>query len=267
MQPAEGPTPLYMRVQSALRQDIRHGRLAPGTALPSEKELELTHGVSRITVRRALDELEREGLVIRTRGRPARVAEPLVSVARTQIDEDLAAMLDLVRGTDPEVLCFKWRLADEAMRATLEVADDEPVLQVDRLRRSGGQPMLHTTAHVPAFIGAKLEKERLGKRSMLDLLVKSGVKIAQAAQIMSAAPCPASLAPLLDLKQGDPIFRIERLVRDDLNRPIQHLIVTFRWDSFSYRVSSTSSPNGRVVEIASAGRMEFPTLKNEPPAG
>jgi GntR family transcriptional regulator len=101
---------------------------------------------------------------------------------------------------------------------------------------------------------------------MLDLLVKSGVKIAQATQVMSAAPCPASLARLLDLKQGNPIFRIERLVRDDLNRPIQHLIVTFRWDSFSYRVSSTSSRNGRVVEIASAGRMEFPTMRsNDPP--
>ena len=184
-----------MRVQNAIRLDIRQGRLASGQALPSEKELEQTHGVSRITVRRALEELEREGLVVRSRGRPARVAERLVSVARTQIDEDLTTMLDLVRGTDPEVLCFKWRLPDEGMIAKLELSNDEPVLQVDRIRRSGNRPMLHTTAHVPAFVGTKLEAERLAKRSMLDLLVNSGVKIAQAAQVMSAAPCPEALRP------------------------------------------------------------------------
>lgn len=258
MQASNGPGPLYLQVQEAIRNAIRSGRLAAGSVLPSEKELEAAHGVSRITVRRALDELEREGLVLRGRGRQARVVEPLVSVVRAEIEDDLARTLELVRGTQAQVLCFKWRLADEAIRAKLEGEEDEPVLQVDRLRSNGGRPMLHTQAYVPAWVGAKFDREALAKSTMLDLLAESGVTIASAAQVMHAAPCPEAVAPLIGLAAGDPVFLIERLVRDDRNRPVQHLLATFRWDCFSYRISSTNSDTRRLVEIAGGGRMTTP---------
>jgi GntR family transcriptional regulator len=247
--------PLYARVQTAIRDAIRQGRLSPGAPLPSEKDLEVEHGVSRITVRRALEELEREGLILRGRGRQARVVEPLVSVARTEIEDDLADMLQLVRGTEPRVLSFAWKLPDETVRANLGVGPDEPVLLVERLRSSHGRPIMHTSAHVPAWIGAKLDRGTMRERTMLENLQEAGVTIAHAEQIMHAAPCPAALAAHLDLAPGDPVFLIERLVRDDRERPIQHLLATFRWDSFSYRVSSTRSETGRVVEMAGAGRV------------
>jgi GntR family transcriptional regulator len=249
--------PLYVRVQTAIREAIQNGRLAAGSLLPSEKELEIEYGVSRITVRRALEELQREGLVVRGQGRQARVAEALVSVAQAKIEEDLAATLDLVRGTDSEVLSFDWKLADERIRSKLEIAPNEPVLRVDRVRSSNGRAIMHTCAHIPAFIGAKLSRETLTERSMLDILIKSGVTISSAEQVMHAAPCPAHIAPLIGLSPGDAVFLIERLVKDDKGRPIQHLIATFRWDCFSYRISSTRSEAGRVVEIAGAGSMAF----------
>jgi GntR family transcriptional regulator len=251
-------SPLYARVQTAIRDAIRNGRLAAGSVLPSEKELEVEYGVSRITVRRALEELEREGLVMRGQGRVARVVEPLVSAVRTEIEDDLAAILDLVRGTEAKVLCFNWRLVDEPMRSKLESAENEPVLQVDRLRSNGGKAMLHTCAHVPAWIGAKLDKDALTARTMIDILMMSGIIIASAEQTMHAAPCPAPIAPLIGLSSGDPVFQIERLVRDDRGRPIQHLVATFRWDCFSYRISSTRSEAGRVVEMAGSGRLISP---------
>ena len=258
MQEQSGDAPLYARVHAALRQAIRSGRLAAGSVLPSEKELEAEHGVSRITVRRALVELEQEGLVVRGRGRQARVVETLVSVARTHIEDDLAAMLDLVRGTEAKVIGYSWQLPDEAARARLEAPEGEPVLLVERLRNSAGRPMLHTRALVPAWVGAKLERDALGQRTMLDLLARSGVVIAGAAQVMQAAPCPEAVAPLIGLSADAPCFVIERLVRDDRGRPVQHLLATFRWDCFSYRISSTRSETGRHVEMAGAGRMGLP---------
>ena len=258
MQASDGPGPLYLQVQEAIRNAIRSGQLAAGSALPSEKELEDAHGVSRITVRRALDGLEREGLVLRRRGRQARVVEPLVSVVRTEIEGDLARTLELVRGTQAKVLCFKWRLADKAILAKLEGEEDEPVLQVDRLRSSGGKPMLHTQAHVPAWVGAKFDREALAKGTMLDLLAKSGVTIASASQVMRAAACPGAIAPLIGLAAGDPVFLIERLVRDNRDRPIQHLQATFRWDCFNYRISSTCSETRQLVEITGGGQMTTP---------
>jgi len=258
MQVQNEDAPLYAKVHAALRQAIKSGRLAAGSVLPSEKELEAKHGVSRITVRRALAELEHEGLVARSRGRQARVIEPLISAVSTHIDDDLAAMLNLVRGTEAKVLNFRWQMPDDVARARLEVASDEPVLLVERLRSSGGRPMLHTQALLPAWVGAKFDREALGQRSMLDQLAHDGVTVAEAVQSMHAAPCPDAVAPLLGLSTGDPCFVIERLVRDDRGRPVQHLLATFRWDSFSYRISSTRSETGRRVEMAGAGLMGMP---------
>ncbi len=248
--------PLYARVQSSLREAIRAGQLAPGAVLPSEKDLEAAHRVSRITVRRALEELEREGLVVRGRGRQARVVEPMMSVARTEIEDDLAGLLELVRGTEARVLLFKWRLAEPALHVRLGVAEDEPLLQVDRLRSNGGKPMLHTMAHVPAWIGSRLERTMLTERTMLESLSHSGVVLASASQEMHAAPCPALVAPLIGLSPGEPTFMIERLVKDSRDRPVQHLVATFRWDCFSYKISSTHAANKRVVEIAGSGRIK-----------
>ena len=258
MQQQNGSPPLYAKVHAALRQAIRSGRLAAGAVLPSEKELEAEHGVSRITVRRALVELEQEGLVVRGRGRQARVVERLVSAVRADIDDDLASMLDLVRGTEAKVLGFRWHLPDEEARAKLGTEGDEPVLLVERLRSNEGRPILHTRALVPAWVGAKFERDALGHQTMLDQLACSGVTIAEAVQSMYAAPCPEAVAPLIGLAVGDACFIIERLVRDDRGRPVQHLLATFRWDSFSYRISSTRSESGRRVEMAGTGRMGIP---------
>src|SRR3569623_2107471 len=85
-EPKEGP--LYARVHQALVEAIQRGKLAPGTVLPTEKELEKQYGVSRITVRRALDDLERAGLIESGRGRHARVAAPLVATTTKTIDRD-----------------------------------------------------------------------------------------------------------------------------------------------------------------------------------
>jgi len=250
--------PLYARVHDALRQAIKNGDIVAGGPLPSEKDLEAQYGVSRITVRRALIELEREGLVIRSRGRQARVIEPLVSVTRTHIDDDLARLLDLVRGTEAKVLGFRWRLPDEMARARLEIEGEEPVLLVERLRSKAGQPILHTHALVPAWVGAKFDREALGHRTMLELLAHAGVTIAEAVQTMHAAPCPAEIAPLISLSAGAPCFIIDRLVRDDRGRPVQHLVSTFRWDSFNYRISSKRSDAGTRVEMAGTGQMGMP---------
>src|SRR5690349_17846457 len=125
MQTMKEAGPLYARVQSALRAAIRSGELRAGAVLPSEKELETVHGVSRITVRRALEELEREGLVVRGRGRQARVVQPLVSAVRTQIEDDLAGMLELVRGTEARILSFKWYIPDAELGDLLQAREGE----------------------------------------------------------------------------------------------------------------------------------------------
>jgi len=250
--------PLYVRVKQNLRNAIESGRFPAGSALPSEKQLETEHGVSRITVRRALEELEREGLVERGRGRQARVCEMLTSAIRTRMEDDLASILQLGRGMTAEVVSYAWRIPDSAIALKLAIPADEPVLHVERLRRRRGKSVLHTLAHVPASIGGFLPRGALEKATMLDVLAQKGIQAASVKQEMRAGPCAAFVAGLLDLPRGAPVFVLDRLVLDTADRPIQHLIATFRWDSFCYRVESKRQEGGRTVNVVAGGRIESP---------
>ena len=249
--------PLYARVQQSLREAIQTGVLSTGTILPSEKELEILHGVSRITVRRALDELEREGLIERSRGRPARVATLLTAAISTRIEDELASILQLGRGMGAEVLSYQWRMPTPAVVERLAVPAEEPVLQVERLRRRRGQPMLHTLAHVPAAIGAHLPRDLLESATMLDLLAARGIQTGSVEQEMRAAPCNPRISGLLGIPAEAPVFLIDRLVRNDAGHPMQWMVATFRWDCFRYRMT-TRLDDGGTVGIEAAGQLEIP---------
>ena len=248
---ADRSTTLYRQVQVAIADMIEAHRLRPGEALPSEKELEATYGVSRITIRRALEELERNGQVVRSKGKSARVAQPLQAHARTRLDDDFVTMLDLVRGTEPEILLFEWQLPDDELYALLELDAREPVLRVDRIRKTNGRPTLHTTAHVPASVGVKLERAELAENTMLELLAKAGTLPVYVDQFMTAVACSEKLAKILHVDVGSPIFQIHRLVRDDARRVIQSLVISFRGDSFTYHLAAKFVEESEDVEVAS----------------
>lgn len=236
-QTEEGLT-LYRKVQAAIAAMIESHRLDVGAALPSEKELEQTYGVSRITIRRALEELEREGQVVRSKGRSARVAQPLRAHARTQLADDFMAMLDLLRGTLSEMLCYEWQLPDNNLYSLLELTSREPVLRVDRLHRKNGWPSLHTTAYVPAHIGVKLDKDVLAQTTMIEALAQHGIIPVNVEQYMSAVPCSADLAPHLGIRVGAPVFQISRIVRNASRNVIQSVTMSFRGDSFTFHLSA-----------------------------
>lgn len=251
-EPKEGP--LYARVHRALMNAIELGKLAPGTVLPTEKELEKQYGVSRITVRRALDDLERVGLIERGRGRPARVAAPLIASTTMAIDQDLPSILEIGRGTVAHVLSYVWKMPSADVAQRLQVDPGEPVLEVARLRRRFERPVLHTVARVPAPIGALLSKETLEATNMLDQLSSRGLRAARTEMEMRAQACDAKVAELLELKKGDPVFVMERLVSDATGRPIQSMTATFRADSFTYRIVSAPQPeNGQAMRMEAAG--------------
>ena len=132
LQPS-GP-PLYARVYQSLRDEILSERYPVGGVLPSEYMLEQRFQVSRITVRRALEELERAGLIERSQGRSATIlprAAPLVVDVGQAIESVLAEAAD----TQPRILSFRWIKPEADLAETLQVEPDSRVLWVTRLRR------------------------------------------------------------------------------------------------------------------------------------
>lgn len=241
------PKPLYRVVYDALRAEIRSGRLRIGAALPSEKQLGECFAVSRITVRRALDELGREGIIDRGAGRVSRVAEPNL-VHAVPVLEDPMAMLHLVGDMDHDVLGFAWTTADATIARALQVAVDAPVLEIARLRRQGETPVLHTIAYLPQAVGNHLSRKAVEADSLHQVLAREGFVATAIERRMQAAPCPDAIAATLALKPGAPTFRNERLTCDATGRPLHLLIGYWRWDSFTLRFTADlARDDGRLM--------------------
>jgi GntR family transcriptional regulator len=247
LQQPSGP-PLYARVYQSVRDEILSDRYPVGGALPSEYMLEQRFQVSRITVRRALEELERAGLIERSQGRSATIL-PRPAPLVVDVGQAIASVLAEGADTQPRVLSFRWIRPEADLAQTLEVAPDSRVLWVTRLRRRMGQPVSHTSVHMPEHIGCELSEEVLDRQQLLDVLKSNGHVADSAEQLLSAAPAPPGIAKLLDLSPGAPIFSMRRLMRDVDGRPILLLHASMRWDRFSYRLSlRQTKPPGAIVE-------------------
>jgi GntR family transcriptional regulator len=228
--------PLYQLVFQTLRDEIVSGRFDDFGQLPSELSLEQRFGVSRITIRRACDELERAALIERSKGRSARLVPrlpPLVSDMRQELETHKSQHQDMA----PKVLHFAWITPDPVLADTLDIPLTEKVLWVTRLRSRRKRPVSHTSVFITHRCGLGIAKDMLETTQLLDLWRTMGHLISSAEQIMSAAPAAEPVASHLGLRPGEPIFCIRRLFRDAQGRPMGLLYGSLRWDRFTYSMS------------------------------
>ncbi len=243
-----GESPLYQRVFDTLREEILNGAYDTERVLPSEKQLEERFGVSRITIRRAVEELARAGLAERAKGRATRIAERRQPIL-ADVDDELANMLAAVSDLETVVHHFRWLPADRKLAETLHVPRGEKVLWIVRSRARKGQPVMHSVLYLPFWVGEGLKRGDLAGGAIVELVRQRGIRLASGEQAMSAAPCPAEVAPRLALEPGAPVFFIRRLIRDAQGRPVLFNDVYFRWDSFAY--SMTLEPDLHSVSSGS----------------
>jgi len=244
--------PLYQIIFQSLRDEILSGHYDAEGALPSELSLEERYKVSRITIRRACDELERAALIERSKGRSARLLprlSPVVMDVRQELEMHRAEGLDM----RPKVLHFAWIIPDPILAETLAIPETEKVLWVSRLRSRHGAPVHHSSVHIPQRYGTGISEELLGRMQLLDLWKMLGHTVSSADQIMSAAPASPAMAELLELKSGDPIFCFRRLMRDADGVPMGLLYSSFRWDRFTYSMSLKQS------EVEAQGKLNRKT--------
>lgn len=240
--------PLYRKVVDQLRSDMQSGILPVGSALLSEKDMCELFSVSRITVRRAMDELAQDGLIDRGAGRAARVTMPRLIHAIAAF-EDPVGSLRLVRDTSLKLLAFEWQVAAAPVAQALQLDEGDQLLRIQRLRCRGELPVFHTVAYLPAAIGALVNRKAVEGCALHDVLAAAGCVPAFVDRQMCAAPCPRSIAKALDLAPGAPTFRVERISRDAEGHPLHLLIGHWRWDRFSMRLASETSAAGGVLTI------------------
>lgn len=240
--------PLHHQVYVVLRQQITDGQFEPGKAMPSEHRLEELFNVSRITIRRALDRLAAEGLIVRRHGKGT-FAQPMITPPpiRTNIRGMLENLLAMGLRTKVDLIEFEYVAAPKEVAERLEIAPGSIVQRVARVRSHEGVPFSFLTTYVPEAIGRTYESGDLLEQPLLALFEKAGVTVAHADQTITAKLADTLVAPLLKVEFGAALLGIRRLVRDDKNRPVELLDALYRPDIYEYQMKMTRA--GRKKEF------------------
>ena len=234
----EKAIPLYYQLETILRRRILVGDFSPDAHLPSEEALGQEYDVSRITVRQALASLERDGLIVRRRGKGTFVVEkaiPLESPKLTGFMEDLISM---GIKTTAKVLDSSFLDAPRNIANQLKLEPDkQKVLRLEKVRLVEGKPFSYVLNYLPAEIGRNVPLNKVSGKPILMILEKDlGIRVGEAVQTIEATVADSKLAPLLEVRVGDSLLKVERTVFDTGQRPIEYVSALYRADKYFFTV-------------------------------
>lgn len=237
------PLPKYHQIYLVLREQLQEGRF-DRDGVPGEHLLADQFGVARITIRKAMEMLVADGLVIR---RPGLGTWPLHAGQRTGgamagISREKAHLTGLLENivnmglrTTVSVLESSLVGASDAVADALALTPGAPVYKSIRVRSTQAGPLSYITTHVPEGI-AQINREELERKPLLMLLEEAGVELGGATQTISARLADAVVARHLDIAVGSALLAVTRLVRDVADRPVQLLQGLYRPDRYQYQL-------------------------------
>ncbi len=223
------------RVYLILRERIARGEVGPHARLPGEPSLATAFGVARVTVRRALDQLAREGLVERRAGagtfvRERGLAEPMVA----DLADVFAYLQAMGARTGVRLLAFAYEAPPAAVAEAMRLGLGTRVQRSERVRLIDGEPFSHLTTHVPERIGLTYTEADLAETPLLTLLERSGVVVARASQTISATLAGPEVARALGVDVGAPLLALTRVVFDAAGECVEHLHARYRPDRYAF---------------------------------
>ena len=223
-----GWVPRYQQIADALRDQIRRGDLTPGARLDTQRALARRFEVTLMTLRQALEVLEREQLIERRHGLGTFVATPSIDYDILQLRR-LAADLS-AQGEDvtTRVLGVRFVTPERTAATLLCLPPHSRVLQLERLRLVGGRPMSLQRSLLPARIGEEVAKADLGVTPLHEVLeFKLGITIERATESVSAVRLPARAARELGCHPGVAAFESERVSYDVSGGPVvfDHVLI------------------------------------------
>ncbi len=226
----DSSAPLYMRLARGLRKALAQEQTDEEQALPSERELALSLSVSRVTVRKAIQKLAAEGLLVQRQGAGTFVARRMVQPLKhlTSFSEDMQSR-QLVSG----VVWLERRLctASEMESQALQLEANESVARLYRLRTADEQALALELAVLPQHL-VPLPDQFNG--SLYEYLGQQGNRPVRATQRLRAVPCDKEQATFLRVEPGSPVLYIERNSFKSDGTPVEFTRSYYRGDSYDF---------------------------------
>lgn len=226
------PVPLYYQVAQVLERAIDAGDLAPGDRLDNEIALAERLGLSRPTMRRAIQYLVDRGLLVRKRGVGTQVVHRAVRrpIELTSLYDDLAS-----EGRSPrtDVLRLEEIPASDTVAHVLGVADGAPVLALERLRYADDEPLALLRNYLPHGI-VPLTEEGLRANGLYQTMRAAGIRLHLASQVVGARAATTAEARLLAESRGAPLLTMRRTAYDDAGSVVEYGDHVYRASVYSF---------------------------------
>ena len=226
---------LYARIEETIAIEIAQGEYRPGDQLPTEDALLQRFQVSRITVRRAIQNLVSRGLLEIRRGLGTFVRSPRIEAELTKLTGFVEDMNAAGRKATARVVSQSIVAASARVAERLQLAKGTKVMQIKRVRLAGGLPISFDETYLPLPLGKQIVRNDLRLHPIFTLLEEEyGVQLVEADYELEAVNATEAVADALQVRAGSPIFQIERTSMTTGNQPVDYEVLSYRGDSVRF---------------------------------
>lgn len=256
------PRHLYAQVRDELARRIAAGDYSPGSILPNEFAISQEMGVSVGTVRKALEILTSEKVLIRSQGRGTVVADRQSS--------DFRNMFDRIREPDGSTIDWRFRAGKVSVRAAnkteqrvLHLAAGDDIVLIVRVRESRGAAIKHEVCKLPAAAFGEIEAGDMRETTVERLAFARGVMIGSVDEHLSISRAESEFAKLFGVEQTAPVLKLDRLVYDSAYRPIEWRIAHCNLGDRIYNAPSPiAASQGREAPVDRRTEFQADRLRN-----
>ena len=242
----EGPVPLYHQLAQDLMERINAREFQPGDALPTEERICDQYGVSRITVRRALQSLIAHGMIVRRRGVGSFVAERAQGVRSVRLSGSLDEFLATAGMLDQEVRCLETVEPPAEAREALELAEGEQAVRLELVSSLSAGPVIYLNIYFPLSVGGVLSVADIvpGHPVVRIIERKLNLHVVRAQQLIEPDLAGEPTATCLGISPDAPVLRIRRTYYAAGDRPIEVAILRYHPQRYQHVIDFHARPLG-----------------------
>lgn len=238
-----GPLPLYLQLERQLRARVLNGEFSPGDALPTEERICSEYGVSRITVRRALDALIAQGLIVKRRGVGSFVTEQKKGVRSIRLSGSLDEFLATAGDLRNEFVSCEDVVPPAEISEVLALQSGERATRMEVTSFLDQEPVAFVQVYFPLAVGHLLDIEDVTNGLPIIRVVerKMNTRVARAEQQIEADTAGDAAAEHLGLAPTTPVLRVKRVYYSAFEQPIEAAVLRYHPERYKYAIDYRSS--------------------------
>ena len=230
--------PLYRQLARSVEKKIQDGSFPEGSRIPSEQELMRRFGLSRITVRQAMENLFQRNIIVRKQGLGTFVQRPIMIQEVDDLFGFYPALLN--RGLNPKtrILSYEFLTADREVREKLDLSPGEKILRFSREYLLEPALFLIIQMHIPRDLSEKWTREEAVEKNSFRLLQeKAGIRIQSSSLAIRASLAAGKIGEWLRVAKGSPILELRRLTYSAGKRPVEYAVLFFPGESYELKTA------------------------------